>query len=66
MEYNTQREHLKITDYGRNVCKLIDYAKTIADRDERTQMAHLIVEVMSQVNPKVTAPIPSPARKMKN
>ena len=53
MEYNTQREHLKITDYGRNVCKLIDYAKTIADRDERTQMAHLIVEVMSQVNPKV-------------
>lgn len=53
MEYNTQREQLKITDYGRNVCKLIDYAKTITDRAERTQMAHLIVEVMSQVNPKV-------------
>ena len=53
MEYNTQREQLKITDYGRNVTKLIDYAKTIADRNERTQMAHLIVETMAMVNPKV-------------
>ena len=53
MEYNTQREQLKITDYGRNVIKMIDYAKTIADRVERTQMAYLIVETMALVNPKV-------------
>ena len=53
MEYNTQREPLKITDYGRNVMKMIDYAKTIADRAERTQMAYLIVETMALVNPKV-------------
>ena len=53
MEYNTQREQLKITDYGRNVAKMIDYAKTIADREERTQMAHVIVETMALVNPKV-------------
>ena len=53
MEYNTQRENLKINDYGRNVCKMIDYAKTIEDRDERTQMANLIVDAMALVNPKV-------------
>ena len=53
MEYNTQRENLKINDYGRNVCKMIDYAKTIEDRTERTQMANLIVNVMAMVNPKV-------------
>ena len=53
MEYNTQREKLKITDYGRNVCKLIEYAKTIADRGERTRMAQIIVEAMAIVDPKV-------------
>ena len=53
MEYNTQREQLKITDYGRNVAKMIDYCKTIADRDERNAMANIIVDVMAQVNPKV-------------
>lgn len=53
MEYNTQREQLKITDYGRCVSKLIDYAKTIEDRDERTWMAHQIVDTMALVNPKV-------------
>lgn len=53
MEYNTQREQLKITDYGRNVAKMIDYAKTIADRDERTQMVHTIIDTMALVNPKV-------------
>lgn len=53
MEYNTQREQLKITDYGRNVMKMIAYAKTIADRAERTQMAYLIVETMALVNPKI-------------
>lgn len=52
MEYNTQREKLKIPDYGRNVVKMIDYCKTIDDRAERTQMANLIVDVMAQVNPK--------------
>ena len=53
MEYNTQRETLKINDYGRNVCKMIDYAKTIEDRTERTQMANLIIDAMALVNPKV-------------
>ena len=53
MEYNTQRDHLKIPDYGRNVAKLIEQCKNIANRDERTRMANSIVEVMAQVNPKV-------------
>ena len=53
MEYNTQREPLKINDYGRNVCKMIDYAKTIEDRTERNQMANLILDAMALVNPKV-------------
>ena len=51
MEYNTQRKKLKITDYGRNVCKLIEFAKTIENREKRNQVANIIINVMSQVNP---------------
>ncbi len=53
MEYNTQREQLKITDYGRNVCKMIEKAKTMESRDERNRMAQVIVDTMALVNPKV-------------
>lgn len=53
MEYNTQREKLKIADYGRNVAKLIEQCKHIDDRTERTNMANTIVDVMALVNPKV-------------
>ncbi len=53
MEYNTQREQLKISDYGRHVAKLVDYCKTIGNREERTAMANAIVDVMAHVNPKI-------------
>ncbi len=53
MEYNTKRPKLQITDYGRNIYKLIDYAKSIEDRDKRNAVAASIVNVMAQVNPKV-------------
>jgi len=53
MEYNTQREKLKINDYGRNVVKLINYAKQLATREERTRTANTIVDVMAQLNPKI-------------
>lgn len=53
MEYNTQRPQLKISDYGRHVAKMIDYCKTLEDREERTKMANTIVDVMAHVAPKV-------------
>ena len=53
MEYNTQREQLKISDYGRNVVKLIHYAKHLDTREERTRMANTIVDVLAQLNPKI-------------
>ena len=48
MEYNSQREHLRISDYGRNVVKLIDYAKTIEDRAQRTKVAEAIALCLSK------------------
>lgn len=50
MEYNTQREKIKISDYGRNIYKLIQYTKTEEDRDKRNQMAKSIVDIMAQID----------------
>lgn len=51
MEYNTQRTKLRINDYGRNIYKLIQYTKTVEDREKRTRMAEAIVDIMSQNSP---------------
>ena len=51
MDYNTSKEFLKIREYGRNVQNLVNYAKTIEDRKERTRVAKYIIELMSQLNP---------------
>lgn len=51
MEYNSQRNRLIIPEYGRNVQKMIEFACTIEDRDERNRIAQAIIEVMGQLNP---------------
>ena len=51
MEYNTARELMQIPEYGRNIQKMIEYAKTIADKEERNRAANSIIKVMGQVNP---------------
>jgi hypothetical protein len=53
MEYNTTREFIPITEYGRNIKKMIDYTITVEDREKRTRLAKAIVNVMSQVNPQM-------------
>lgn len=51
LEYNTAREELKIPEYGRNIKNMIDYAISVADRDERNKVAQAIISVMGQLNP---------------
>ena len=50
MEYNTQRSKIIISEYGRNIQKMIDHAITIEDRTQRNLNAQTIVKVMGQVN----------------
>jgi hypothetical protein len=50
-DYNTQRNPLRISEYGRNVQKMIEYALSIEDRNIRTQYAYIIFDVMQQINP---------------
>lgn len=53
MEYNSQRSDLKISEYGRYVQRLIDYAVALPDRTERSKVANAIVAVMGQLNPQM-------------
>ncbi|PKP02946.1 MAG: DUF4290 domain-containing protein [Bacteroidetes bacterium HGW-Bacteroidetes-6] len=49
MEYNTQREPLLLSEYGRSVQKMIDFIKTFPDKTSRTKAANAIVQAMMTV-----------------
>ena len=51
--YNTERVRLYIPEYGRNVQKMVDYLKTIEDRQKRNEQARAIIKVMEIINPAV-------------
>lgn len=51
MEYNTQLPHLMIPEYGRNIQKLIEYACTIKNKEERNKIANGIIGGMGRLNP---------------
>lgn len=51
MEYNSQRPHLVLPEYGRNVQQMVDYAMGVADREERNKVVHAIISVMGQLFP---------------
>ncbi|MEX1190289.1 MAG: DUF4290 domain-containing protein [Bacteroidia bacterium] len=51
MEYNSQRPHLIISEYGRHIQRMVDDAIEISDREERNKRARYIISVMGQLNP---------------
>lgn len=51
--YNTERVRLYIPEYGRNVQKMVNYLKTIEDREKRNEQARAIIKVMEILNPAV-------------
>jgi hypothetical protein len=50
-EYNSQRELIILKEYGRNVQKLVNYIRTIPDKQKRTQMATTLIELIKQLAP---------------
>ena len=50
---NTQKRRLQLPEYGRNVQKMIEYVKSISDREERNRQARAVISVMETVNPQV-------------
>lgn len=51
LEYNAERPHLIIPEYGRHLQKLIQQAVALEDRDERNKAARYIITVMGSLNP---------------
>jgi hypothetical protein len=51
LEYNSEREHLIIPEYGRHLQKLIEQATSIEDEVERNKAAKYIIQVMGSLNP---------------
>lgn len=51
--YNTERVRLYIPEYGRNVQKMVEYLKTIEDREKRNEQAMAVIKVMEIINPAV-------------
>lgn len=61
-EYNTQREQIKLKEYGRNVQKLVNYIRTIPDKDKRTEMSTTLIELIKQLAPSVKEAFENPQR----
>ena len=51
LEYNTEREHLIIPEYGRHMQKMINFAKSIEAKEERNKVAKAIISVMGNMQP---------------
>jgi len=51
LQYNTEREHLIIPEYGRHMQKMINYAKSRETKEERNKLANAIIAVMGNLQP---------------
>lgn len=50
LEYNTQKENLKLREYGRNIQNLVKHLKTIEDKEAQSKKASMLVELMKIIN----------------
>lgn len=51
LEYNSLREKLLLPEYGRNIQKLVQHAKTIEDPEKRQWYIEVLIELMNQMLP---------------
>ena len=51
LDYNTQREHLVLPEYGREVQQMVDYCVGLKSRAERQRCANTIIAVMERMMP---------------
>jgi hypothetical protein len=51
LEYNTSRNKLVISEYGRNIQKLVEHAIEIKDKKDRQRFVEGIINIMGDLNP---------------
>lgn len=52
-EYNTQRPGIILKEYGRNVQKLVEYIRTVQDKEKRTELSYTLIELIKQLTPSI-------------
>jgi hypothetical protein len=53
LEYNSSRNKLVISEYGRHIQKLVEHAMTLKDKEERQKMVNGIIDIMGELNPQL-------------
>ena len=53
LEYNSSRNKLVISEYGRHIQKLVEHALTLKDKEKRQKMANGIIDIMGELNPQL-------------
>jgi len=53
MDYNTNRSILILPEYGRNIHQMVNYLKTIEDKEERNEQAKVVIGVMQSLSPQI-------------
>ncbi|MCU0442272.1 MAG: DUF4290 domain-containing protein [Bacteroidia bacterium] len=53
VEYNTQREQMMISEYGRNIQKMVNFAIAEPNRERRTVLANALIALMGSLNPQL-------------
>jgi hypothetical protein len=51
MEYNTTRDTMKISEYGRNIQNMILYIAALPEREKRNQLTATLVNILAIMNP---------------
>ncbi len=53
LDYNTQREKLVLSEYGREIQKMVDVAIALPTKEERMRCAQSIIRQMENKNPQI-------------
>lgn len=53
LDYNTQREKLVLSEYGREIQKMVEYACELPTKEERLKCAMTIIRQMENKNPQL-------------
>lgn len=61
-DYNTQRPHIILKEYGRNVQKLLEYIRNNPSKEKRTELAYTLIELIKQLTPTVKEQPENPQR----
>lgn len=61
-EYNSQRPHIILKEYGRNVQKLVEYIRSVPNKEKRTELAATLIELIKQLTPSLKDQPENPQR----